>query len=171
MKLQKLTARLPLQQDFSSPRPLSARDRAAAARGQCDSVADDQFECRTDPVIDHLKIDSKPSIRVIENPHALVIHGETPGQLVLLGAERGQWEVTVTRDDGAQVAYRVDVAAIADSATPLDAGTGPVASSDRVLPKPAAPEAYTSGPPETVRPAHAVDAFSSDVAPHQNSPR
>ena len=65
-------------------------------------------------IIDHLKIGSRPSIRVIENPNALVIHGETPGQLLLLGAERGEWEVTVTRDDGAQVAYRVDVSAIAD---------------------------------------------------------
>src|SRR5271167_3787700 len=79
-------------------------------------------------IIDHLKIGCRPSIRVIENANALVMHGETPGQLVLLGAERGEWEVTVTRDDGALVAYRVDVDAIADSATPLDAGTGPVAS-------------------------------------------
>ena len=84
-------------------------------------------------VIDHLKIGSRPSIHVIENPHALVIHGETPGQLVLLGAERGQWEVTVTRDDGALVAYRIYVAAIADSATPLDAGTGPVAYSTQAF--------------------------------------
>src|ERR1700690_2721667 len=61
-------------------------------------------------VIDHLKLDSKPVIRVIENPNALVVHGETPGQLLLLGAERGQWEVTVTRDDGSQVAYEVNVA-------------------------------------------------------------
>jgi len=118
-------------------------------------------------IIDHLKIGSKPAIRVIENPHALVIHGETPGQLVLLGAERGQWEVTVIRDDGEQVAYRVDVAAIADRASPLDAGTGPVASAGETFSKPAATE--ISGPSETVRPTHLVDAFTSDVAP-QNSP-
>ncbi len=116
-------------------------------------------------IIDHLKIDSKPAIRVIENPHALVIHGETPGQLVLLGAERGQWEITVIRDDGGRVTYRVDVAAIADRASPLDAGTGPVASSGETFSKPAT---EISGPSETVRPAHLVDAFSSDVAP-QNS--
>jgi Flp pilus assembly secretin CpaC len=125
-------------------------------------------------IIDHVKKDSKPAIRVIENPHALVIHGETPGQLVLLGAERGQWEVTVTRDDGAQVAYHINVAAIADSATPLDAGSGPVASSDATLAQPAANTADLSSPPETVRPTHVVDAFSSEAAPHvapqENSP-
>jgi len=121
-------------------------------------------------VIDHLKIDSRPSIRVIENPHALVIHGETPGQLVLLGAERGQWEVTVTRDDGAQVAYRVEVAAIADRATPLDAGTGPVASADVTLPTRGATSADVSGPSETVRSARAVDSFSVDLAPQTNLP-
>ncbi len=120
-------------------------------------------------VIDHLKIDSKPAIRVIENSHALVIHGETPGQLVLLGAERGQWQVTVTRDDGAQIAYLVDVAAIADSATPLDAGSGPVAFSDSALPDTAASAALTGGPTQTVRPSPVVDAFGSDAAPQESS--
>jgi Flp pilus assembly secretin CpaC len=116
-------------------------------------------------VIDHLKIGSKPSIHVIENPHALVIHGETPGQLVLLGAERGVWDVTVTRDDGALVAYRIYVAAIADSATPLDAGTGPVAYSDAGLPKPVAPESTFQSSSETVSPSQAVDTFNTDVPP------
>ena len=120
-------------------------------------------------VIDHLKLDSKPVIRVIENPNALVVHGETPGQLLLLGAERGQWEVTVTRDDGSQVAYEVDVAAIADRATPLDPGTGPVASADATFRRPAATMANPGGPSETVRPSDAVDAFSSDVVPQNNS--
>ncbi len=119
-------------------------------------------------IIDHLKVGSRPSVRVIENANALVIHGETPGQLVLLGAERGEWEVTVTRDDGAQVAYRVDVSAIADSATPLDPGTGPIAASDPAIPRPA--RTYAGGPPQTIRTAYAVDAFSSEVALPENSP-
>src|SRR5580692_3497823 len=65
-------------------------------------------------IIDHLKKDSKPAIRVIENPYALVIHDETPGQLLLLGAERGHWDVTITRDDNARVTYHVSIAALAD---------------------------------------------------------
>jgi Flp pilus assembly secretin CpaC len=117
-------------------------------------------------IIDHLKAGSRPSIRVIDNPYALVIHDETPGQLVLLGAERGAWEVTVTRDDGVQVAYRVEVAAIADSAMPLDAGSGPVNSSDPGIGTTAT---YSSGPPRTVRPTYAVDAISTDVSPREIS--
>lgn len=107
-------------------------------------------------VIDHLQKDSKPTIRVIENPHALLIHGETPGQLVLLGAERGQWQITVTRDDGTQVAYRVNVAAIADRTTPFDESTGPVASTD----------VTSSG---GLSSTHVVDAFTSDVAAEEAS--
>jgi hypothetical protein len=120
-------------------------------------------------IIDHLKIDSKPVIRVIENPYALVVHGETPGQLLLLGADRGHWEITVTREDGAQVAYEVAVAAIADRATPLDPGTGPVASSDAAFRGPVATSANPGGPSETVRPTGVVDAFSSDVVPQDHS--
>jgi Flp pilus assembly secretin CpaC len=124
-------------------------------------------------VIDHLKKDSKAAIRVIENPHALVIHDETPGQLVLLGADRGQWVVTVTREDGAKVAYHVDVAAIADSSNPLDAETGPVAS-DGTLAKPAASAAdattgESGGASETVLAAHVVDASTANDAPQENS--
>ena len=119
-------------------------------------------------IIDHLKTDSKPAIRVIKNPHALVIHGETPGQLVLLGAENGQWEVTVTRDDGAQIAYLVDVAAIADSTTPLDPGSGPVALSDE--PSSAEPSESTSGSPHTVRPSNPGDAIRSDAVAQENPP-
>jgi Flp pilus assembly secretin CpaC len=117
-------------------------------------------------LIDHLKINSKPAIRVIENPYALVIHGETPGQVLLLGAERGEWEITLTREDGTPVTYRVDVTAIADRATPLDPGTGPIALSDATLAR--ASTANPGGPSQTVRPAH-LDSFGSDFTPPRNA--
>lgn len=81
-------------------------------------------------IIDHLNPHFTPSIRVIENAHALVVHGEVPGQVELMGAERGRWEVTVTRDDGVKVVYLVTVTAVADSAHPLNPGTAPAALSD-----------------------------------------
>jgi len=118
-------------------------------------------------IIEHLKKDSKPVIRVIKNSNALVIHGETPGQLVLLGAERGQWEVKVTREDGTQVAYRINIAAIADRTAPLDAATGPVAAADATLPKTEAPPNFDIGHADTMPPTHVVDAFSADVAPKE----
>lgn len=115
-------------------------------------------------VIDHVAKDSKPKIRVIDNPHALVVHDETPGQVVLLGAERGQWEVTVTRDDGARIAYRVSVAAIANNPTSLDPGAYPVAPSEVSSTQPA-------DSPMNVQPAYRVDAFSSDDAqPGKSAP-
>ena len=112
-------------------------------------------------IIDHLKKDSKPTVRVIENPHALVIHGETPGQLVLLGAERGRWDLGVTRDDGSQVAYRVNVAAIADRSTPLDAATGPLSSSDAKVPPPVALASNKAGATRTID----TSSYETDALP------
>jgi len=105
-------------------------------------------------LIDHLMKDSKPTIRVIDNPHALILHDEVPGQVLLLGAERGQWEVTVTRDDGLRVAYQVHVAAIASGSTSLDPGTGPITA--------VAPETNKLDAPVALHPTSATDAFSSD---------
>jgi pilus assembly protein CpaC len=116
-------------------------------------------------IIDHLKQDSKPAIQVIENPHALVIHDETPGQLILLGAERGQWDLTVTRDDGAQVIYHVAVAALADRNAPLTAPSDSASSSEATPSKPAI-VADRKATPETM-PTHVlVDAVSAEVDPH-----
>ena len=80
--------------------------------------------------IEHLKPASPPAIQVLENSHAMVVHGENPGHLVLLGAERGRWKITVEREDGAIVAYQVNVAASADSSNPLQLGLAPAVSSD-----------------------------------------
>ena len=107
-------------------------------------------------LIDHLIKDSKPAIRIIDNPHALIIHDEVPGQLLLLGAEPGQWEVTVTREDGTRVAYQIRVAAIASDSSSLDRGTGPIA---------AAASETKSDALAPVDPAYAVEAYSSDDAP------
>lgn len=93
-------------------------------------------------VIDNLSPSATPGISVISNPHALVVHAEEPGKLVLLGAETGEWKVTVEKADGRKVTYDVTVHAIRDAANPLkpaataeasasvaamDSGTGPVA--------------------------------------------
>jgi Flp pilus assembly secretin CpaC len=117
-------------------------------------------------IIDHLKIGSKPSIRVIENPNALVIHDEIPGQVVLLAADRGQWKVTLTREDGTSAAYLVDVSAIANRAAPLDPGSGPVGSSAAT---PAEVTPVTTGAPENVRLARVPDAFNAEGSAREPS--
>jgi pilus assembly protein CpaC len=93
-------------------------------------------------------------VNVITNPHALVVHNEEPGKVVLLGAEAGEWTVAVKTTDGSTVKYDVTVKSVANikdinnpgkapgpiegtgattgSAAPvvakMDPGTGPVAS-------------------------------------------
>lgn len=96
-----------------------------------------------------------PGINVITNPHALVVHNEEAGKVVLLGAEAGEWKVSVKLAGGDKVTYDVTVNKIAPfndinhpatspgpisgsgvttgSAVPvaakLDSGAGPVATS------------------------------------------
>jgi len=108
-------------------------------------------------VIENVGPRSTPGVRVIENPHALVVHNEEPGKVVLLGAESGKWSVEVQQADGKKTTYDVAVHAIANpkeishpaeappaisgsgattgSAAPvvakLDAGAGPVDASSR----------------------------------------
>lgn len=82
-------------------------------------------------VIDHVKIGSIPELSVVENPHALVTHGERPGKFVLMGAERGRWQIKVQRDDGTSVVYDVTVVAVRDPNNPLKGEPAPPAMSDR----------------------------------------
>jgi pilus assembly protein CpaC len=105
-------------------------------------------------VIDNVSPGATPGVKVVNNPHALVVHNEEPGKVVLLGAEAGEWAITVKSASGNDVTYDVTVsaavsnkdinkpgkapAAIAGTgiksgeAAPvvakLDAGAGPVAS-------------------------------------------
>ncbi|MGA6971264.1 MAG: pilus assembly protein N-terminal domain-containing protein, partial [Candidatus Binatus sp.] len=106
-------------------------------------------------VINNVSPGATPAIKVTTNPHALVVHDEEPGKVVLLGAEAGEWVVSVKMADGGVVNYDVNVSAVGDindinhpgsapaaivgtgaatgSAAPvvakLDDGAGPVASS------------------------------------------
>ena len=49
---------------------------------------------------------------MITNPHALVVHNEEPGKVVLLGAEAGEWTVAVKTTDGSTVKYDVTVKSV-----------------------------------------------------------
>ena len=105
-------------------------------------------------VINNVSPGAAPAVNVITNPHALVVHNEEPGKVVLLGAEAGEWTVSVKTADGSNVKYDVTVKALANindinhpgtspgpitgtgattgTAAPvvarIDPGTGPVAS-------------------------------------------
>ena len=105
-------------------------------------------------VINNVSPGETPAVNVIANPHALVVHNEEPGKVVLLGAEAGEWTIAVKTTDGSTVKYDVTVKSVAKfndinnpgkapgpivgtgvttgSAAPvvakMDPGTGPVAS-------------------------------------------
>jgi pilus assembly protein CpaC len=105
-------------------------------------------------VINNVSPGETPAVNVIANPHALVVHNEEPGKVVLLGAEAGEWTVAVKTTDGSTVKYDVTVKSVANfndinnpakapgpivgtgvttgSAAPvvarMDPGTGPVVS-------------------------------------------
>ncbi len=105
-------------------------------------------------IINNVSPGETPAVNVISNPHALVVHNEEPGKVVLLGAEAGEWTVSVKTADGNTIKYDVTVKSIANindinhpgtspgpitgsgastgTAAPvvakMDAGTGPAAS-------------------------------------------
>jgi Flp pilus assembly secretin CpaC len=105
-------------------------------------------------IINNVSPGETPAVSVITNPHALVVHNEEPGKVVLLGAEAGEWTVSVKTTDGSTVKYDVTVKSLGSAydinnpskapgaitgngattgtAAPvvakMDAGTGPVAS-------------------------------------------
>jgi len=106
-------------------------------------------------VINNVSPGDTPAVKVITNPHALIVQNGQPGKVVLLGAEAGEWTVSVKTADGGQVNYDVVVKSVGSvfdinhpgtspgpivgsgmssgSAAPvvakLDAGAGPVVSS------------------------------------------
>jgi pilus assembly protein CpaC len=142
-------------------------------------------------VINNVSPGETPAVNVITNPHALVVHNEEPGKVVLLGAEAGEWTVAVKTADGGNVKYDVTVKAIGNinninhpgtapapitgsgasigSAAPvvakMDAGTGPVD------PPAAAPGSVVSS--STSSTANAATTSTTDtvaVTPQSSAP-
>ena len=127
-------------------------------------------------VIKDLSKTATPGIRVLDNPHALVIHSDAPGEMVLLGAEAGEWQITTTANGGNAVTYDVAVHAVAhpvdhalkpapapavlgsaSEAKPLDDPPGP-------LDKPGAPVRIASAAPLGGAAAASVSAPASASA-------
>jgi Flp pilus assembly secretin CpaC len=145
-------------------------------------------------VINNVSPGEAPAVNVITNPHALVVHNEEPGKVVLLGAEAGEWTVAVKTTDGSTVKYDVTVKSIANindinhpgtspgpiagsgattgTAAPvvakMDAGTGPVASSSS--PAPISSSASSSSSSSFTTRTEAVAAASPNAAPVVSTP-
>src|SRR5208282_5257531 len=76
-------------------------------------------------VINNVSPGDAPAVKVITNPHALVVHNEEPGKVVLLGAESGEWTVSVKMADGGQVNYDVTVKSVSNPYDINHPGTSP----------------------------------------------
>ena len=76
-------------------------------------------------VINNVSPGDTPAIKVITNPHALVVHNEEPGKVLLLGAEAGEWTVSVKTTDGGQINYDVTVKSVGSVFDINHPGTSP----------------------------------------------
>jgi quinolinate synthase len=77
-------------------------------------------------VIESLKTDATPRVKVANNPNSLAVHTETPGQIVMVGADSGSWNFDVTLASGEKVTYAVTIKALAPpqgSLVPVSAPT------------------------------------------------
>ncbi len=121
-------------------------------------------------VIDNVSPGDAPSITVIDNPHALIVHNEEPGKVTLLGAEKGRWAVKVKLASGDAVTYDVVVRAVANNLDINNPGASPAAisgsgvKSGTAAPVAAKPEdVATSVVPAGTEVASATPAASADL--------
>jgi pilus assembly protein CpaC len=80
-------------------------------------------------VINNVSPGATPAVDVITNPHALVVHNEEPGKVVLMGAESGEWTVAVKTAAGGTVKYDVTVKSVSNPYDINHPGTSPAAIS------------------------------------------
>jgi pilus assembly protein CpaC len=76
-------------------------------------------------VINNVSPGETPAVSVITNPHALVVHNEEPGKVILLGAEAGEWTVAIKTTDGSTVKYDVTVKSLSNINDINHPGTSP----------------------------------------------
>jgi hypothetical protein len=99
---------------------------AVAALESPRKTIDVQIEAGETYVIDQLSRNVPARVRVINNPNALVVNRGIPGELMLVGAEAGCWEIAAEQANGESVTYDVTVTSIArPSSDPLAPGKLP----------------------------------------------
>ena len=76
-------------------------------------------------IINNVSPGDVPAVKVITNPHALIVHNEEPGKVVLLGAEAGEWNVQVKMANGDQINYDVTVKSAGSAVNINHPGTSP----------------------------------------------
>jgi hypothetical protein len=121
-------------------------------------------------VIDKLSRDVTPTFHVVDNPHALIVHGSDPGKLVLLGAERGKWEISAKRESGEAVSYDVTVKALKNPAQPLKPVEASSAAKSAASAAPVAGSVPAGSSVDSIVGAAPLDSGSGPVASALDSP-
>jgi Flp pilus assembly secretin CpaC len=78
-------------------------------------------------VIKDLKPNTTPGVHVLDNANALVINSNANGQLVLVAAQTGKWAIDLKLANGEAVTYEISVTGVANSKSPLIPGSAPPA--------------------------------------------
>jgi hypothetical protein len=109
-------------------------------------------------VIDQLRLAAPARIDIVNNPNALVVNNGIPGELMLVGAEAGRWEISVQRANGQRVIYEVTVTSIGRPfSNPLAPGKLPPAPGqmtvNQLRDQPES-QAIISGPSRTIEVGH-----------------
>jgi hypothetical protein len=96
---------------------LAAAGLLASAAAMAQESSGKKIDVRIDAgetyVIDQLSRNTPARIKVINNPNALVVNRGIPGELMLVGAEAGCWEIAAEQANGESVTYDVTVTSIA----------------------------------------------------------
>jgi Flp pilus assembly secretin CpaC len=117
-------------------------------------------------VINNVSPGDVPAVKVITNPHALIVHNEEPGKVVLLGAEAGEWNVQVKMANGDQINYDVTVKSVGSAFDVNHPGTSPrpIAGSGTSSGSAAAPVAKLDTGAGPVNPSSSSSSSSSSSA-------
>jgi pilus assembly protein CpaC len=117
-------------------------------------------------VINNVSPGDVPAVKVITNPHALIVHNEEPGKVVLLGTEAGEWNVQVKMANGDQINYDVTVKSVGSAFDVNHPGTspGPIAGSGTSSGSAAAPVAKLDTGAGPVNPSSSSSSPSSSSA-------
>ncbi|HUY29126.1 MAG TPA: pilus assembly protein N-terminal domain-containing protein [Candidatus Binataceae bacterium] len=125
-------------------------------------------------VIDNVAPGATPAVRVISNPHALVVHNDEPGKVVLLGTEAGEWAVKLKTASGETV-YDVTVGAVANRGDINKAASAPAAISGSGMRTGAAAPVIAkadpgTGPVSSTGDAAALPPVTAGSAPDVSAP-
>lgn len=117
-------------------------------------------------VINNVSPGDVPAVKVITNPHALIVHNEEPGKVVLLGTEAGEWNVQVKMANGDQINYDVTVKSVGSAFDVNHPGTSPrpIAGSGTSSGSAAAPVAKLDTGAGPVNPSSSSSSSSSSSA-------